>query len=327
MADAGPEKRPGPEKGSGEQKAALRDPALVRRYLDPKVLAKLGRLELKAQMIVEGYISGLNRSPYHGFSVEFAEHREYVPGDDIRHVDWKVFGRSDRFYVKQYEEETNLKTYILLDGSESMRYKSGPEAVTKYEYGTYIAAALSYLILKQQDSVGLAVFDEEVRGFVPPSSSQNHIHNIIRELDRREASRKTNVGTILREFADRIKRKGLIVIISDMFDSMEHIQLGLKHLRHKRHDVILFHVLDKDELTFPFQRMTLFDGLEGFPELLADPRALRAAYLEEIGAFQEALKKVCRKSRIDYQLVDTSRKLDAALSAYLAARSSRQRRA
>jgi len=302
-----------------------RDPEKLRRYLDPKVLAKLGRLELKAQMIVEGYISGLHRSPYHGFSVEFAEHREYVPGDDTRHVDWKVFGRTDRFYIKQYEEETNLKSYILLDGSESMRY-SGEGGVSKYQYGTYVAASLSHLMLKQQDSVGLAIFDESLRSYVPPSSSQNHIHNIIQELDRQETARKTDVGLILRSFADRVKRKGLIIIISDMFDTLEHIQRGLKHLRHKRHDVILFHVLDHDELSFPFQRMTLFEGLEGLPEVLADPRALRAAYLEEIGKFQEELKKICRRGRIDYVLLDTSRRLDAVLTAYLAARSGRRRR-
>ena len=297
----------------------------LRRYLDPKVLARLGRLELKARLIVEGFISGLHRSPYHGFSVEFAEHREYVPGDDIRHVDWKVFGRTDRFYIKQYEEETNLKSYLLLDGSESMRY--GGEETTKYQYGTYIAAALSHLILRQQDAVGLAVFDEDVRAFVPPSSSSNHLRNIVKELDRQGTGRKTDIGMILKSFADRIKRKGLIVIISDMFDSLEHIDRGLKHLRHKRHEVILFHVLDRDELTFPFQRMTMFEGLEGFPELLADPRALRKAYLEEMGRFQDSLRKICRQSRVDYVLLDTSRRLDAALTAYLAARGGRPRRA
>jgi uncharacterized protein (DUF58 family) len=329
---AAPHPTPGPIPATGPtggSRAASHpgggEPLDLRQYLDPKVLARLGRLELKARLIVEGFISGLHRSPYHGFSVEFAEHREYVPGDDIRHVDWKVFGRTDRFYIKQYEEETNLKCYILLDGSESMHY--GAEETTKYRYGTYVAAALSHLILRQQDAVGLAVFDQEVRGFVPPSSSQNHLRNIIQELDRQGTGRKTDIGMILKSFADRIKRKGLIVIISDMFDSLEHIDRGLKHLRHKRHEVVLFHVLDRDELTFPFQRMTLFEGLEGFPELLADPRALRKAYLEEMGRFQDSLRKICRQSRVDYVLLDTSRRLDAALTAYLAARGGRPRRA
>jgi uncharacterized protein (DUF58 family) len=298
----------------------------IRRYLDPKMLSRLGRLELKARLIVEGFISGLHRSPYRGFSVEFAEHREYVPGDDTRHVDWKVFGRTDRFFIKQYEEETNLKSYILLDASESMHYSSGEGAVTKYQYGTWVAAALSYLSLRQQDAVGLAVFDEDVRSFVPPSSSGSHLRTILGELDRQGTARKTDVGAILRSFADRIKRKGLIIIISDKFDALDRIDRGLKHLRHKRHEVILFHILDRDELTFPFQRMTLFEGLESFPEVLADPRALRKAYLEEIGAFQEALKKICRRSRIDYVLLDTFRRLDAPLTAYLASRRGRGRR-
>ncbi len=297
-----------------------------RKYLDPKVLAKLGRLELKARLIVEGFIAGLHKSPYRGISVEFAEHREYVPGDDTRHVDWKVFGRTDRFYIKQYEEETNLKSYILLDGSESMGFAGGDGQISKYQYGTYLAAALAYLILKQQDAVGLAVFDDEVRGFVPPSSSQTHLLNVIQELDRQTAAKKTAVGDILRGFADRIKKKGIIIIISDMFDDLESIQLGLKHLRYKRHDVILFHILDHDELNFPYQRMTLFEGLEGYPELLADPRALRRAYLEEIQKFQEDLKRTCRRSRIDYVLLDTSRRLDAPLTAFLASRGGRPKR-
>ena len=315
-----------PAGGSGAD-AQGKSPVDLRHYLDPRVVAKLGRLELKARHIVEGFISGLHRSPYRGFSVEFAEHREYVPGDDTRHVDWKVYGRTDRFYIKQYEEETNLKAYLLLDGSESMQY-AGPEGgPTKYEYGTWVAAALAHMLLRQQDAVGLAVFDESVRAFVPPSSSPHHLTDIIRELEHHGTARKTDLGAILRGFADRIKRKGLVIIISDMFDSLEKIDRGLKALRHKRHEVILFHVLDRDELTFPFQRMTLFEGLESLPQVLADPRALREAYLEEIGRFQESLKKTCRRSRIDYVLLDTSRRLDVALSAYLSAREGRSRRA
>ena len=294
-----------------------------REYLDPKVLQKILRLEVKARLIVEGFISGLHRSPYHGFSVEFAEHREYVPGDDIRHIDWKVYGRSDRFYIKQYEEETNLKSYMLLDASESMQY--GAEGTTKYQYGTYIAAALSYLLMRQQDAVGLSVFDEKVRSFLPPASSHVHFLNIVRELDRQETAQKTDLGAILSGFAERVKRKGLILIISDMFDSIDRIQRGLKHLRHREHEVILFHILDKDELTFPFQRMTLFEGLEEHPELLANPRALRKAYLAELESFREILKRTCRNNRIDYVEIDTSKKLDVALTAYLATRAGRLR--
>jgi len=294
-----------------------------RQYLDPKILAKIARLEIKARLIVEGFISGMHRSPYHGFSVEFAEHREYVPGDDIRHIDWKVFGRSDRFYIKQYEEETNLSSYILMDASESMQY--GSDGVSKYQYGSYIAAALAYLLMNQQDAVGLGVFDEDIRTFLPASASQTHFLNLIGELDRQESAQKTDLGSILSNFADRVKKKGLIVIISDMFDSFERIRRGLKYIRHKNHEIMLFHVLDEDEITFPFQRMTLFEGLEDYPELLADPPALRQAYLEEIESFQAELRRTCRNNRIDYVRIHTGEKLDVALTSYIAGRAGRLR--
>lgn len=294
-----------------------------RQYLDPKILAKIARLEIKARLIVEGFISGMHRSPYHGFSVEFAEHREYVPGDDIRHIDWKVFGRSDRFYIKQYEEETNLSSYILMDASESMQY--GSDGVSKYQYGSYIAAALAYLLMNQQDAVGLGVFDEDIRTFLPASASQTHFLNLIGELDRQESAQKTDLGSILSNFADRVKKKGLIVIISDMFDSFERIRRGLKYIRHKNHEIMLFHVLDEDEVTFPFQRMTLFEGLEDYPELLADPPALRQAYLEEMESFQAELRRTCRNNRIDYVRIHTGEKLDVALTSYIASRAGRLR--
>ncbi len=305
-----------------EQQTSL-DP---RRYLDPKVLAKIHRLEIKARLIVEGYISGLHRSPYHGFSIEFAEHREYVPGDDIRHIDWKVFGRSDRYYIKQYEEETNLKSYVLLDASESMRYASGTgaaEGVSKYEYGTYLVAALAYLLLKQQDAIGLGIFDETLRSFLPPASSRAHFMNLIRELDRQDTARKTDLGGILEGFSNRIAGKGLVILISDMFDDMEAIRRGLKLLRHKGHEVILFHLLDREELTFPFQNTTLFEGLEDYPELLVEPKTLRKAYLEEFESFRSELKRTCRNNFIDYVAIENTQKLDVALTTYISARSGR----
>lgn len=317
-----------------------------RKYLDPKCLAKISRLEIKARLIVEGFISGLHKSPYHGFSIEFAEHREYVPGDDIRHIDWKVFGRSDRFYIKQYEEETNLRAYILLDASESMAYPDGTAAlarlkskaagaaaeaakadgrVSKFEYGTYVAASLAYLLLRQQDAVGLALFDDKVRNFVAPSSSPSHLQTLVGALEEPGLKEKTDIGSIFHEFADRIKKKGLILIISDLFDDLEHLKRGLKHLRHKSHEVIVFHILDHDELTFPFQRMTLFEGLEALPEVLANPSALREAYLEELRSYLAEVRKVCRDNRIDYVKIDTNDKLDVALSSYLAMRAGTQR--
>ncbi len=297
-----------------------------RKYLDPKLLSRISRLEMKARLIVEGFISGLHKSPYHGFSVEFAEHREYVPGDDIRHIDWKVFGRSDRFYIKQYEEETNLRSYILLDVSQSMAYPHAPgsgkegDRVSKYEYGTFVAAGLCYLLLRQQDAVGLTLFDDRVRTFVAPSSSPSHLGALLGEIEKSPLREKTDVGSIFHEVADRIKKKGLILIVSDLFDDIARLKRGLKHLRHKGHDVIVFHVLDEDELTFPFQRMTLFEGLEGFPELLANPQSLRAAYLEEITSFLAEVRKICRDLRVDYVQLNTASPLDVALTAYLAKR-------
>ncbi|MCH2374771.1 MAG: DUF58 domain-containing protein [Planctomycetes bacterium] len=316
-----------------------------RRYLDPKVLARLSRLDLKARLVVEGFISGLHQSPYHGLSIEFAEHREYVPGDDIRHIDWKVFGRSDRFYIKQYEEETNLKAFILLDASESMLYPEAPRSaggtkpganqapkgqtadrrISKFEYATYIAASLSYLILRQQDAVGMAIFDSEVRSYLPPSSNPSYLQNLLAAIEKTELQEKTRVGNILHEFADRIQKKGLIIVISDLFDGVDQIKRGLKHLRYKGHEILVIHVLDREELTFPFQRMTLFEGLEGLEDLLADPRALRKGYVEEMNTYLEEVGRTCRDQRVDYVQLDTEEKLHVALSAYLAKRAGNQK--
>ncbi|MFH1422492.1 MAG: DUF58 domain-containing protein [Planctomycetota bacterium] len=293
-----------------------------RKYLDPKALSKISRLELKARLIVEGFISGLHKSPYHGFSVEFAEHREYVPGDDIKHIDWKVWGRSDRFYIKQYEQETNLRSYVLLDTSESMRYGSDPD-VTKYTYGCYVAASLSYLMLRQQDAVGMALFDKDIHQFVPATSVGAQLKHVLYEMDKCDPMQKTNIGMVLHNLAERITKKGLIIIISDMFDNIDSIMFGLRHLRHKKHEVLLFHILDKYERSFPFDSMTLFKGLEEYPELIADPRALKKAYLRELGKFIDELKRGCRNNKVDYVLIDTGTSLDVALTTYLAMRSAR----
>ncbi len=295
----------------------------VSKFLDPRVVSKISKLELKARLIVEGFISGLHRSPYHGYSVEFAEHREYVPGDDVRHIDWKVFGRSDRFYIKQYEEETNLKTHILLDVSESMSYAS--KDVSKYDYAAMVAASIAYLLIRQKDAVGLAVFDDRVREFVSASSTLSRLQGLLDVVDRVPEREKTDLGTILHEFAGRIKKKGLVVIISDMLDDPTSIEHGLEHLRYRNHEVIVFHVLDHDELRFPFQSTTLFEGLEGAPDVLANPRQLRDGYLAELHAFLERLRRSCRDNRFDYVSLDTTEKLDVALSSYLAKRSGSQR--
>lgn len=288
------------------------------KYLDPKVLNKIKRLDLITRFIVEGFISGLHKSPYHGFSVEFAEHREYVPGDDIRHIDWKVFGKSDRYYIKEYEEETNLMCHIILDTSESMEYKSGE--VSKLDYACYVAASLGYLITRQQDTVGLATFDNEVRKFIPPGSSLSHFNLILKELTNTEPRRKTDLGRIFNDLAERIRKRGLVIIISDLFDDPQSMMVGLRHFKHKRHEVIVFHILDEYELEFPFQKMTFFEGLEELPNLLVDPRALRKEYINAFEEYQREVKKGCSENFIDYVLFNTTTPLDAALISYLGKR-------
>jgi len=293
-----------------------------RKYLDPKTLSKIRRLDLKARLIVEGFISGLHKSPYHGFSVEFAEHREYVPGDDIKHIDWKVWGRSDRYYIKQYEEETNLRCHIVLDTSESMQYGSD-KSLRKYDYACYVAASLAHLILHQQDAVGLVMFDQDIHKYLPPTSTGIQLKQMLHEMSNAKPREKTNLGLIFHNLAERVTKKGLIIIISDFFDSPDNILFGLRHLRHKKHEILAFHILDEYETTFPFDTMTLFEGLEGYPELLADPRGLKKAYMKELDKFLNALKKGCRNNRVDYVQLHTGMPLDVALTRYLAMRSAR----
>lgn len=295
------------------------------KYLDPQTLARLQGLELRARLIVEGYVSGVHRSPFHGFSIEFAEHREYVPGDDLRHVDWKVFGKTDKIYLKQYEEETNLVSYVLLDTSESMRYKSDGAAMSKLEYAQCIAASLSYLVLQQQDSMGLVTFDKEIRALVRASSNPSHLRQLLHVMEESVPERKTATGPIFHDLAERLKKRGIVLILSDLFDDVNSMLAGLKHFRHRRHEVILFHVLDPAELDFPFQQITLFKGLEQMPDVLADPQSLRKAYLAEFNAFIQQVKQGCRAQRIDYVQIRTDQPLDVALSSYLASRMSHMR--
>ncbi|APW63976.1 DUF58 domain-containing protein [Paludisphaera borealis] len=294
-------------------------------YLDPRTLASLEGLDLQARLLVEGYVAGMHPSPYHGFSVEFAEHREYVPGDDVRHVDWKVWSKTDKFYLKQYEEETNLLLYLLLDTSESMAYASG-DNVSKFKYAQFVVAALAYLILQQQDSVGLALFDDAVRRYLKPAGQPSHLKELIHLLDVTPAREKSDLGLVLHDLSERFKKRGVIAIFSDLFDDVEKVLSGLKHFRHRRHEVIVFHILDPAEIDFPFRDPTLFKGMEGLPDVLADPYALRRAYQEEIGSFLDGIKKGCRLIDIDYVPLRTDQSLDVALSAYLASRSARKRK-
>jgi uncharacterized protein (DUF58 family) len=292
------------------------------QYLDPLILAKVRGLELQARLTVEGFLSGMHKSPYHGFSVEFAQHREYVPGDDIKHVDWKVYGRTERYFLKQYEEETNLACWLLLDVSDSMRYASGP--VSKYDYACMAAAALAYLVLHQQDHVGLATFDDQVRKFVRSSSQPSHLKEIVKILNGGAGRAKTHLGPIFHDLAERITRRGLIVILSDFLDDVPMVLAGLRHLRYKRHEVVVFHILDRAEVDFPFQEATLFRGLEQYPEMLTDPRALRRTYLAEVQGFIEELRRGCRELNLDYVHLRTDSNLGVVLSSYLARRLTRK---
>jgi uncharacterized protein (DUF58 family) len=293
------------------------------KYFDPLALARLHGLELRARHIVEGYVSGVHRSPYHGFSVEFAEHREYVPGDDTRHVDWKVWGKTDKYYLKQFEEETNLICYLVLDTSESMRYRSDDAALSKLEYAQCIAAALAYLVLQQQDSAGLVTFDREIRAFVRASGNPSHLKELLHVMEQSNPEKKTAIGPIFHELAERFKKRGVVIVLSDLFDDVPTMLAGLKHLRHRRHDVIVMHTLDAAELDFRFQQTMLFKGWEEFPEVLADPRSLRKAYLKEFNQFQHDVRAGCRAQGIDYLLLRTDQPVDVALSAYLAGRMAR----
>lgn len=297
-----------------------------RRFLDPTVLNRVSRLDLRARLIVEGYLAGRHRSPYKGFSVEFAEHREYAPGDDPRYLDWKVFGKSDRLYVKQYEEETNLVVTLCLDISSSMRYEPLSGGMTKFDYGATIAATLAYLVVNQSDAAGLVLFDDVVRDVLPAASRSVHLHRILDHLGTTAGGPRTDLGKTLGEVAEKLRRKGLVVVISDLLDEPDRVLSGLRRLRSRGHDLLVFHVLDREEVEFPFDRMTRFEGIEDpKPELLADPRALRLPYLEALEEFRRRVRAGCMAERIDFVPLDTATPLDVALSGYLARRAGSRR--
>lgn len=286
-----------------------------RRFLLPEAISRIARLEVRARQIVEGFLSGLHRSPYFGQSIEFLQHREYVPGDDVRRIDWKVWSKTDKYYIKQYEEDTNLRTTLLVDLSESMLY--GTSAMTKYDYACTIAAALTYLLLRQQDSVGLTVFDDGIRARVPPRSKRAHLLTVLNALDAGTPTKKTDIYSVLRQTAEEQSHRGMIVLISDLFVPRPGLFRGLQLLRHRGHDVLVFHVLDDQELDFSFTGTTRFEGMEAMGELVCDPRALREGYLQAMQSFLEEVRRHCSKSTIDYQTIRTSEHLDAALAHYM----------
>jgi len=291
---------------------------------DPGRFAELQGLELKARLIVEGYLAGLHRSPYRGFSVEFAEHREYVPGDDLRYVDWKVFGKTDRFYLKQYDEETNFACTLLVDTSESMTYRSETAAVSKLEYAQWAAAALAYLIIRQRDAVGVATFDDSIRQFIRPGSTASQWREVCRVLEGAVGGGKSSLGRTLQELAERIVRRGIVVVVSDFFDDFDALARGLRHLHFRRHDVLLLQVVDPAELDFPFESPTLFHGLEQWRDVLTDPRGIRRTYLDELQRHLAQLKGLARELGFDSALLRTDQPLGPALAAVLAQRWRRQ---
>jgi uncharacterized protein (DUF58 family) len=287
-----------------------------KNYFDPKVLAGISNLYLRARWVVEGLLSGVHKSRAKGFSVEFEEHREYSPGDEIRRIDWKALGKFDRYFIKEYEDETNLRAYLLLDASASMNYAS--DGITKFEYGCILTASLAYLILKQQDAAGVITFSDRIENFVPPRAKRDYLTQILHALETRGPAGETNVGKILDELAGQIKRRGLIILVSDLLDEPEIVLKGLRQFRFKGNDVIVFHLLDPAELDLPFDGNILFEDLEAANlNVVADPRSIRATYRQVVQEFVTDMRKRCHDDAIDYQLISTATPLDQALTSYL----------
>jgi len=283
--------------------------------LTPDIISRLNNLSLKARFVVEGFIVGLHQSPYHGFSVEFSEHRAYGAGDEIRHVDWKLWGKTDRFFIKQFEEETNLKSYLLVDQSLSMTYKS--KKMTKLEYAQILAASLGYLMLKQQDAVGLTLFDDRIRVNIPARSKRSHLNIILSQMQNIIAGPETTIAPVLHKTAEAIKKRGLIILISDLFDDPDKVLSGLQHFRYKGHEVIVFHVLDPQELTLDFTQRTRFRDMESGEEIVTDPWHIQSDYQKSMEQFCDYIKSNCRQKNIDYVQLSTDLPLDIALSEYL----------
>jgi uncharacterized protein (DUF58 family) len=285
-------------------------------YFDPLTLSKLSTLLLRARYVVEGLISGVHTSPYKGFSVEFSEHRQYAPGDEIRHIDWKAYAKFDRYYIKEYEEETNLRCYLLIDASASMSYRSN--GVSKFDYACYLAAALAYIMLNQQDLVGLVTFSDGIRRQLPPRSSPGHLRTVVESLEQTAPAGDTNLGRTLHHIASQLKRRGLVILLSDLLDEPMEVLQGLRHLRYQKHEVLVFHVLDDDEIAFPFTQLTQFEDLEDETRVITDPRAIAADYQEQIRQFIKEYETMCRRQSIDYTLFNTRTPLDKGLLKYLA---------
>jgi uncharacterized protein (DUF58 family) len=286
------------------------------KYLQPAVVAQLANMEMRARLVVEGFITGLHKSPYHGFSVEFTEHRQYMPGDEIKHIDWKAYGKTDRFYIKQFEEETNLKSYLIIDASRSMDYASKGN-LKKFEYASYVAAALSYLMIEQRDAVGLTLFDEGIRLSMPPRATRSYLKELLKELEFAQPAKTTGTSLSLNFIAEQIKRRGLVVVLSDLFDKPEQVMAALKHFRHKGHEVVVMQILDPMERSFAFGGDAIFQDMETQDEVMTQPWHIQKAYQQSMNEFLEFYKRQCRDNNIDYVLLDTTTPFDKALFEYL----------
>lgn len=287
-----------------------------KKYLNPSVISRLNSLELRARLVVEGFMVGLHKSPYHGFSVEFSQHRPYMQGDSLKDIDWKVYGKSDKYFIKQYEEETNLKSYILLDTSKSMNYASEGN-VTKIEYASTLVAGLSYLMIRQQDAVGLSLYSDKINKYMPPRASRAYLHEILKNLTEAKASDKTNTAASLHTIAEKIKRRGLVIIVSDLFDDVESVLSALKHFRYKKNEVIVFQVLDPMERNFAFGSDAVFKDMETGEEITTQPHHVQKSYSEAMAEFIGKIKAECLNSNIEYNLIETSTPFDKALFSYI----------
>jgi uncharacterized protein (DUF58 family) len=303
----------GAQRGSG----GARPGSEARRFLDPGTVARLSHLDVRARLVVEGFIAGMHRSPFHGFSVEFAEHRPYMPGDPLKNLDWKVLAKSNRYLVKQYTEETNLRAHLLLDLSGSMDFRSERASLSKFEYARSLAAALAYLMIGQQDAVGTMLFADHPQAYVPPRSVRSHLDVVLRTLAAARTGGRTRLGPALHELAERIKRRGLVVLFSDLLDSPAEVLSGLQHFRHRNHEVIVFHILDPDEIAFPYTDASTFVDLETGAQLTTEPWEIARRYRENLTAWRDRYARACREQRVDYVPLDTSTPFDRALLTYL----------
>ena len=294
------------------------------KYLDPKTLDRIKRMDVRARLVVDGFITGHHRSPYHGFAVEFATHREYSPGDDLRHIDWKVWSKTDRLYIKEYEAETNVRCTMIVDCSKSMRYgeKSG---WSKFDYAATAAASLGYLLQQQQDSVGLVLFSNQVDRIMKNSTHPTNLKQMMHELELTEPEKTTDVSEVFLALANQIRQRGMIALFSDLFVDPKILGQSLNEFRLRHHEVIVFHIMHHDELTFPFQDNTLFRGLEVDVQLHTEPRALRKSYLDAVERYLDQVRRICAAGGIDHVLMDTAKPLDGVLSSYLSFRQKRRK--